>query len=1631
MLKRILAALLLLAAIIPAHTQNYHNDWIDYAKSYYKFKIGNFGTDAVGAPVKTGVVRIPQSALLSAGLAYIPVEQLQLWRNGVEVILYTSKASGILGAKDYIEFHGEINDGKLDKELYRQPEFQLSDYWSLQTDSISYFLTVNPSGNNKRYQSAKNNAVTASIQPERNFTADVTRYFRFEINRGLAAVSTLNLYSSSYDKGESWASRPIKPVACGCGQSTLPQGFGPLFADVSADTMTVKVNAVGNAINARKVKVTLNDENIGQFTLDYFNTASIYFRNLALSKVQSDQVTIQLENLSSNAEDEFRAVSVGLTYPRLFNFGGASNFDFTLAASDSGRLLNIVNFSYGSALPVLYDYANGKRYVAVKGNADTLKFLLEPSTTGYQLSLARSDGSAAKNITTFELRKFTNFLKGNNQGDYLIISNPLIYGNGAQNYVEQYRAYRSSDAGGGYNAKVIDINDLADQFAYGIKQHPLSVKSFLKFARGNFASQPKFVFLVGKAVSYDAYRANEKDPVANASNLVPTWGYPGSDNLLCSDDFNPVAATPVGRLSAVSAKEVGDYFQKIKTYESSQSGSDQSVKNKAWMKNVLQLTGGSDPELGATLDGYNLEYKNIISDTLFGGKVTNFSKTANPNDYPDAVVNFKKGYESGAGLIQYFGHSSQTSLDFSLSNPADYNNAGKYPVFIVNGCLAGNIFDFEENRLNARATISERFVLEPGKGAIGYLATTSYGVVPYLDAFTKNYYKAIASTAYGKGFGEISKEAINQTIQQLGIYDFYTRIHAEQFEFHGDPALKLNSFSEPDYAVDSSEIIVPGYISVTDDSFKVKVLVHNLGRAAKDTFSINFYRKFPGGDSILVYTKTIGPVYALDSLEVKLPVIPNRDKGIGYVTVFVDEENKIQELSETNNVATVAFNITSQEIKPVYPYNYSIVSTGQAKLIASTADPLDVSRTYIAEVDTTALFNSPFKQTVRKTSAGGVINFDNISLTLDSTVYYWRVAPDTMNAHWNMFSFTHIQGGNKGFMQAHYFQHTQSTYDRMLLDSSRRFRFNDKSSNLFVEQSIYPTSGDQDNHFSISVNGNYVSWSACIGSSVIFNVFDSVSLKAMPNPSSSFNSAPNCNNLRLNNFEFYSIYPETRKNAMDFLDAIPTGYYVVAKRNYDFGNEDWAPTVWAADTALYGPGNSLYHRFKAQGLDIDKFTYPRTCVFVFKKNEANRFTPVSQYSDGVYDRINLSTNLPSVDTLGFITSPNVGPGKKWNRFKWNGYASEPSDTASYQVIGLKKTGEADTLFNVGMNNKDIDISSIDAGLYPYLKLRMKNLDAVQASPYQLKQWSVEYQPYPEGALAPNEAMNIPDMLHFNHAVNTAKDTLKGFITFRNVSDIDFTQPLKVKLVLYDSTGNALPYTIPATRALAAGDSVMISFAINVSALEGRYNLYLHVNPDNDQPEQYTYNNFLYKYVVIDRQVTLPVKLVSFKAYPQGKSVNVQWQVTEETNISRYEVLYSTNGRSFNSIGTVKAQNIQTQHTYQLLHTSPVTGKNFYRLKTIDKDGNIAYSTIEIVTLGATVITQVYPNPFSAQLFITVNRQDNGVSKARLLNSVGQLVLQQNFVNGTVMNVSGLPAGMYMVQVDDGKEVKTFKVQKQH
>ena len=307
---------------------------------------------------------------------------------------------------------------------------------------------------------------------------------------------------------------------------------------------------------------------------------------------------------------------------------------------------------------------------------------------------------------------------------------------------------------------------------------------------------------------------------------------PASDILLSAEVRQQIPLTPIGRLSVINGGEIATYLAKVKEYEAAQTISSPLVQDKAWMKNVVHVIGGSEPALVAQLSTYMNKYKQIISDTLFGGNVTTFKKSSTETIQQFRDQRLKDLFAEGINQVTYFGHSSATVLDFNLDNPEEYNNPGKYPLFIAMGCLAGNFFNYNPARFYTKETLSERWLLTPNRGAIAFLASSHFGIPHYLDIYNTKTYTNESRIMYGRTYGEILKQTVADVFTQTSQLDFYARMHTEQNTLHGDPAIRPNTHLKPDYVIEDPMVKAsPSFISVADTNFKVDAKYINQGRA--------------------------------------------------------------------------------------------------------------------------------------------------------------------------------------------------------------------------------------------------------------------------------------------------------------------------------------------------------------------------------------------------------------------------------------------------------------------------------------------------------------------------------------------------------------------------------------------------------------------------------------------------------------------------------------------------------------------------------------------------------------------------------------------------------------------------------
>jgi hypothetical protein len=164
---------------------------------------------------------------------------------------------------------------------------------------------------------------------------------------------------------------------------------------------------------------------------------------------------------------------------------------------------------------------------------------------------------------------------------------------------------------------------------------------------------------------------------------------------------------------------------------------------------------------------------------------------------------------------------------------------------------------------------------------------------------------------------------------------------------------------------------------------------------------------------------------------------------------------------------------------------------------------------------------------------------------------------------------------------------------------------------------------------------------------------------------------------------------------------------------------------------------------------------------------------------------------------------------------------------------------------------------------------------------------------------------------------------------------------------------------------------------------------------------------------------------------QGDDVRTFWTVNAESNIKHYIVQHSKDGSSFNTIGTVKAINNSSGiSNYQFIHANASVGKNYYRLVVADKDGTTKLSPVRLVTVSIDVQVNLYPNPVKSKLTVAFSNQGGKPGTIVLLTTFGQQLYEGKLSGSVTIDMSKYASGTYLLKIDSGQEVKTYKIQKQ-
>lgn len=178
---------------------------------------------------------------------------------------------------------------------------------------------------------------------------------------------------------------------------------------------------------------------------------------------------------------------------------------------------------------------------------------------------------------------------------------------------------------------------------------------------------------------------------------------------------------------------------------------------------------------------------------------------------------------------------------------------------------------------------------------------------------------------------------------------------------------------------------------------------------------------------------------------------------------------------------------------------------------------------------------------------------------------------------------------------------------------------------------------------------------------------------------------------------------------------------------------------------------------------------------------------------------------------------------------------------------------------------------------------------------------------------------------------------------------------------------------------------------------------------------------------INCTIPLPVTLLSFDVQKITTGVQLNWQTSLEKNSDYFVVERSTDGKSFAPVCQVKAQgNSSHLETYYCYDYAPAAGTNYYRLKSVDFDGQFTYSKVAILQYDQNAANAIVLNPNPAQDDVKVVFTES-FDKAeevtiRITTLAGQLLQKEHRKVDTQtrelkLSTAHLTEGMYLVEVE--------------
>jgi hypothetical protein len=320
-------------------------------------------------------------------------------------------------------------------------------------------------------------------------------------------------------------------------------------------------------------------------------------------------------------------------------------------------------------------------------------------------------------------------------GSMVLIAHPSL--------LAEAQTWANYRAGQGVVTKVVNVNDIFDEFSYGVSSS-FAIEDFLLYAKNNWQTPPSYVMLFGDA-HYDTrnyFGTGYWNQVP--SRLVDTlYTETGSDEALTDFNNDGLAEIPIGRAAARTPAGVTALFNKTVAWEA-------ALNANSLDRGVLFAFDWPD--------GYNFEAmsdrvmsklpasvpKTRVAHSIFNTQTNTWQ--ADPNAQANIIAGINEvdggtaqvpGPNAGQYLVNYTGHgtaSAWRAASFFSSDQAPQLTNANYPsVMVALTCLNGYFMSNAE-------TFAEVMTRTSNGGAVAIWASTGLTTPDVQEIMANRFY---------------------------------------------------------------------------------------------------------------------------------------------------------------------------------------------------------------------------------------------------------------------------------------------------------------------------------------------------------------------------------------------------------------------------------------------------------------------------------------------------------------------------------------------------------------------------------------------------------------------------------------------------------------------------------------------------------------------------------------------------------------------------------------------------------------------------------------------------------------------------------------------------------------------------